>query len=123
MIVTRCNRGLDDKGSSLYYNKKAFVQHHRVHHTSPLAIAHSKFWESKARVFRDLIFGMFVTLSKSAVDVRCNRSSIVTAQMIHHHLRVHENIKDGKSLPYTVPPLKAILKGPDFVDCDPLQCS
>ena len=41
MIVTRFNRGLDDKGLSLYYNKQAFVRHHRVHHTSPLAIGNS----------------------------------------------------------------------------------
>ena len=53
MIVTRFKRGLDDKGMSLYYNKKAFVQHHRVHHTSYLAIAYSKLWESKNKA-RDI---------------------------------------------------------------------
>jgi hypothetical protein len=60
MIVTRFKRGLDDKGMSLYYNKKAFVQHHRVHHTSYLAIAYSKLWESKNKA-RDIFsenFGM-----------------------------------------------------------------
>ena len=57
MIVTHFYRGLDDKstdrGMSLYYNKKAFVQHHRVHHTSYLAIAYSKLWESKNKA-RDI---------------------------------------------------------------------